>query len=106
WKDVIPVGAAWTWEGSQLRQRFVNMADKLRGRPLLDGVADDDPAQIITAWNAFPIRAGWGLDARVIVTVLWIFWSVLGLASVGVVIGLVQAWRQLPADGEPEHVTA
>ncbi len=76
YNGLIPADAAWTWRGSQLRLRFVNIADKLRGQPLLD-LDDQTPHKIREVWNIFPLRAAFAFEDRSIVFSLWLLWIAL-----------------------------
>jgi hypothetical protein len=97
---LIPADAAWTWRGSQLRLRFVNIADKLRGRPLLD-VDEDDAERILTVWNLFPIRAEAALDDRSITIGAWALWLALLALALLTMHRTHRAWRALPATRGP-----
>jgi 4-amino-4-deoxy-L-arabinose transferase-like glycosyltransferase len=99
-RGLIPGDAAWTWRASQLRLRFVNIADKLRGRPLLD-VEADDKEYILTVWNLFPIRAAAALKDRSITLGAWALWIVLLALALLSVHRLQRAWRALPAIRAP-----
>lgn len=86
----IPEEAAWTWHGSQIRLRVINIAKKLRGEELeLDEDRRSRPT--VTQWNLFPIRAGIALNDQRVVGALWVLWSLL------TAMGLVFAWRTLLA---------
>ena len=78
----IPVEAAWTWEASPFRLRFVNIVDKLRGEPLLDEARRDD-GRIMTVWNIFPLRAAVRLENAWLLVALWtLWWVLLGVAII------------------------
>lgn len=92
---MIPEAAAWTWEGSPLRLRFVNIADRLRGASLL-GVDDpDDPHRIRESWNLFPLRAATALGGPVLVPALWIVWSAFVALALAAGFALARGWRSI-----------
>ncbi|MDY7109084.1 MAG: hypothetical protein SYC29_10665 [Planctomycetota bacterium] len=97
---LIPADAAWTWRGSQLRLRFVNIAGKLRGEALLD-VDENDEERILTVWNLFPIRAEAALDDRPITRGAWALWIALLALALLSAHRAWRAWRALSARGAP-----
>ncbi|MCP3904747.1 MAG: hypothetical protein GY715_14060 [Planctomycetes bacterium] len=80
--NLIPDEAAWTWHGSQLTLRLVNIGRKLSGRRLLD-LEEGDPQRIVTVWSIFPCRAAVVMKSRVIVIALWALWILLVAAALG-----------------------
>jgi hypothetical protein len=96
WGRLIPEDSAWTWRGAQLRLRFVNIARKARGEPLLDLDEDDERERIMTVWDIFPVRAQVGLSDRRIVGMLWAVWIGLLLLAIGAGAAAIVQWRRLP----------
>ena len=72
--EQIPAGAAWTWEGSQLRRRLVNIDSKLRGRKLIE-VDDSRSEAILNSWRIYPARGAIVLDSPGASSALWTLWA-------------------------------
>jgi hypothetical protein len=94
YKNLIPAEAAWTWSGSPFRLRFVNIWDKLHGRALLPLAGADDPQEITTVWDIFPMRASVAMDRPAVVRALWALWILLALGAAACAAAAARRWRR------------
>jgi len=101
---LIPADAAWTWDGSQLRLRFINIAHKLQGRRLLD-LPETDRHYIREVWNIFPLRAAAAIEARWVILTVWLLWlTLLALAYVSARLTF-ESWQRLrPPPSAPDPI--
>ncbi|MEM0915262.1 MAG: hypothetical protein AAGK09_11710 [Planctomycetota bacterium] len=89
---LVPADAAWTWDASPWRRRWVNLADKLSGRPLLAPHASPEERESYEAWNIFPLFARAKLGRGALFWALAGVWGVLALLTIA---SGVLLWRRV-----------